>query len=46
MDDGATKRGEAVVVQPGEARSYWQPVPANGYSDVHITPEMTGSRTL
>ncbi|MFM8989438.1 MAG: cupin domain-containing protein [Alphaproteobacteria bacterium] len=46
MDDGATKRGEAVVVQPGEARSYWQPVPANGYSDVHVTPEMTGSRTL
>ena len=26
-------RGHAVVVQPGEGPSYWQPVPANGHAD-------------
>ena len=46
MDDGSIKRGEAIVVQPGTMPSYWQPVPANGYSDIHITPEMTGTGTL
>lgn len=47
MDEAATaKRGAAVVVQPGEARSYWQPVPANGYSDIHVAPDVTGSGTL
>lgn len=46
MDEATGKRGAAVVVQPGEARSYWQPVPANGYSDVHVAPDVTGSRTL
>ena len=46
MDDVTKQRGAAVVVQPGEAPSFWQPVPANGYSDIHITPATTGSRTM
>ncbi|MGH7057740.1 MAG: hypothetical protein ACREFZ_07610, partial [Acetobacteraceae bacterium] len=28
-----------VVVQPEEGRSFWQPVPANGYALVKISPE-------
>ncbi|MBL8698433.1 MAG: cupin domain-containing protein [Alphaproteobacteria bacterium] len=46
MDDGTMKRGEAIVVQPDQMPSYWQPVPANGYSEIHITPEQTGTPTL
>ena len=46
MDDGAMKRGEAIVVQPGTAPSFWQPVPANGFSEIHIKPELTGTRTM
>lgn len=34
-------RGHAVVVQPGEAPSYWQPVPANGHADPTLTPDLT-----
>ena len=34
-------RGRAVVVQPGEAASYWQPVPANGHADPTLTPGNT-----
>ena len=30
-------KGRAVVVQPDEAESYWQPVPANGYAEVRIS---------
>lgn len=30
--------GEVLVVQPGEAESYWQPVPANGFIDVIFAP--------
>ena len=25
------------VVQPGEGESYWQPKPANGYAEVHVS---------
>ena len=32
-------RGHAVVVQPGEGPSYWQPVPANGHADPALVPE-------
>src|SRR5919201_6857959 len=39
-------RGEAIVVEPGEAPSHWQPVPANGYSEIHVAPAWTGRRTL
>jgi len=35
-------RGHAVVVQPGEGPSYWQPVPANGHADPKLYPDNTG----
>jgi len=34
-------RGRAVVVQPDEGPSYWQPVPASGHADPKLTPEKT-----
>ncbi len=34
----AGRSGEVLVVQPGEASSYWQPVPANGFIDVIVAP--------
>ncbi len=34
-------RGHAVVMQPGEGPSYWQPVPANGHADPKLFPENT-----
>lgn len=40
------KRGEAIVVQPGEAESYWQPVSASGYSEIHVAPSRSGTRTM
>src|SRR5919197_1544877 len=46
MSDKDTVRGRAVVVQPGEAPSFWQPVPANGHSDPTLTPDNTGWQTL
>lgn len=36
-----TSRGHAVVVQPGEGPSYWQPVPANGHADPALYPAVT-----
>ncbi|MCG8545745.1 MAG: cupin domain-containing protein [Alphaproteobacteria bacterium] len=33
----ARQKGAAVVVQPGEGQSYWQPVPANGYAEVLVS---------
>lgn len=30
--------GEVLIVQPGNAESYWQPVPANGSIDVIFAP--------
>jgi quercetin dioxygenase-like cupin family protein len=35
-------RGRAVVVQPEEGPSYWQPVPANGHADPKLYPANTG----
>jgi mannose-6-phosphate isomerase-like protein (cupin superfamily) len=32
------REGEVLVVQPGEAASYWQPVPANGFIEVIAAP--------
>lgn len=32
--------GAVLVKQPGEAVSYWQPVPANGHIDVIFAPEV------
>ena len=37
MSDSASP-GELLVVQPGEAESHWQPVPANGHIEVLVAP--------
>ncbi len=34
-------RGHAVVVQPGEGPSFWQPLPANGHADPTLHPAVT-----
>ena len=34
-------RGHAVVVQPEDGPSYWQPVPANGHADPKLYPART-----
>ncbi|MCB1745032.1 MAG: cupin domain-containing protein [Gammaproteobacteria bacterium] len=34
-------RGHAVVVQPDQGASFWQPVPANGHADPKLTPAQT-----
>jgi quercetin dioxygenase-like cupin family protein len=39
-------RGRAVVVQPGQGASYWQPLPANGHADPTLTPAATGFDAL
>ena len=46
MSTADAVRGHAVVVQPGEAASYWQPVPANGHADPTLTPAATNRRSL
>ena len=46
MDPMQSARGHAVVVQPEEGRSWWQPVPANGYADPKLVPADTGFETL
>ena len=42
-------KGRGFVVQPGETESYWQPVPANGHVELHISndldPTITGFDT-
>jgi mannose-6-phosphate isomerase-like protein (cupin superfamily) len=30
-------KGFAIVVQPDEGESWWQPVPANGYTEVRVS---------
>ena len=39
-------RGRAVVMQPGDGPSYWQPVPANGHADPKLYPGNTGFDAL
>jgi len=46
MNAAENARGHAVVVQPGEAPSYWQPVPASGHADPVLYPATTGFDTL
>ena len=46
MDAMETARGRAVVMQPDEGRSWWQPVPANGHADPKLVPTDTGFETL
>ena len=31
-----------IVMQPGDGTSFWQPMPANGYAEVKLTPNATG----
>jgi quercetin dioxygenase-like cupin family protein len=42
MSTAQTARGRAVVMQPDEGPSFWQPVPANGYADPKLYPANTG----
>ena len=46
MNPMGTARGRAVVMQPGEGRSWWQPTPANGHADPKLVPSDTGFGTL
>ena len=46
MDAMQAARGRAVVVQPGEGSSWWQPIPANGHADPKLVPADTGFGTL
>ena len=39
-------RGQAVVMQPGNGPSFWQPVPANGHADPTLFPANTGFEGL
>jgi quercetin dioxygenase-like cupin family protein len=41
MSDTEAIRGHAVVMQPGEGPSYWQPVPASGHADPKLYPGNT-----
>jgi len=46
MSTAEVVRGRAVVVQPEEGASYWQPLPANGHADPKLTPATTGFEGL
>jgi quercetin dioxygenase-like cupin family protein len=39
-DSDVPALGDQLVVQPGEAASYWQPVPANGHVEVRLAPDL------
>jgi quercetin dioxygenase-like cupin family protein len=39
--DSSPVRGHAVVMQPGDGPSYWQPVPARGHADPTLHPGNT-----
>ena len=41
MSEPDPVRGHAVVVQPGQAPSFWQPVPASGHADPTLCPAAT-----
>jgi len=43
--DAPAREGMAKVVQPEEARSFWQPVPANGFVECHLDPSNVASDT-
>ena len=46
MNPMESARGRAVVVQPEEGCSWWQPMPANGHADPKLVPADTGFGTL
>jgi hypothetical protein len=37
-------RGDVAVVQAGQGESYWQPVPANGFVEVKLSPRTNRSQ--
>lgn len=41
MNANESIRGHAVVMQPDDGPSFWQPVPANGHADPKLVPENT-----
>lgn len=40
-DSASRMKGRAVVMQPGDGPSWWQPVPASGYAHAKLTPDRT-----
>jgi len=42
MNVDESLRGRAVVMQPDDGPSFWQPVPANGHGDPKLFPANTG----
>ncbi len=46
MNPMEAARGRAVVVQPEEGPSWWQPMPANGHADPKLVPSDTAFGTL
>lgn len=45
MNDASPPRAPLLVVQPDEARSFWQPVPANGFVRCLLASQELGSET-
>jgi quercetin dioxygenase-like cupin family protein len=41
MSSAGSVHGHAVVMQPDDGPSYWQPVPANGHADPKLYPALT-----
>jgi quercetin dioxygenase-like cupin family protein len=41
MSQAESIRGHAVVMQPADGASFWQPVPANGHADPKLCPGNT-----
>jgi len=41
MSDAERIRGHAIVMQPADGPSYWQPVPARGHADPKLFPANT-----
>ena len=39
------KRSGSFAVQPGAAESHWQPVPANGFVEVHVSRHRVATHT-
>jgi quercetin dioxygenase-like cupin family protein len=46
MSQATAIKGHAVVVQPDEGPSFWQPIPASGHADPKLTPAATGFQAL
>lgn len=41
MSNTSSARGHAVVMQPDDGPSFWQPIPANGHGDPKLFPAVT-----